>query len=141
MVGRGWGTGTCRRYSIQLKISHREAIGDTMRCIHIPGFCWRPPDVQISHETASVGGFRGRPHLAIPASIGPWYIGAHSFLNSGVKPIVDGFSIDHCMSMCNCPSEKFICHAVDGCVCRHGYTGTSTIYLPIINTSLFISHF
>jgi len=43
-------------------------------------------------QTACVGGFRGRPHLAIPASIGPLYIGAHSFLNSGAKPIVNGFS-------------------------------------------------
>lgn len=84
-------TEICHRYSIQLKISHREAIRNTMRCTHTPGFCWRSPDVHISHRMASVGDFRGRPHLVTFASIGSWYTNTHSFLNSCTKPIVDDF--------------------------------------------------
>lgn len=64
-------------------------------------------------------------------------------LNIKIWQIIYDFTVcpdqyygDHCMSICNCPSEKFICHAVDGCVCRHGYTGTSrTLYLSAHNKS------
>lgn len=35
----------------------------------------------------------------------------------------DQYYGDHCMNLCDCPTDKFICHAVSGCVCRQGYTG------------------
>ncbi|CAI6363495.1 unnamed protein product [Macrosiphum euphorbiae] len=60
-------------------------------------------------QTACVGGFRGRPHLAIPASIGPLYIGAHSFLNSGAKPIVNGFSFRSDDAKKNISASIIIC--------------------------------
>lgn len=27
------------------------------------------------------------------------------------------------MTPCECKNDNFVCHAVEGCVCRHGYTG------------------
>jgi len=77
--GEGWAE-TWHRYSIQLKISRRETIEDELRCTHAWYFgLLLTTGRSNSHRTACVGGFRGRPHLVTPASIGPWYIGTHRF--------------------------------------------------------------
>lgn len=35
----------------------------------------------------------------------------------------EGYYGDHCMEPCDCKNDFYICHPVEGCVCRHGYTG------------------
>ena len=35
----------------------------------------------------------------------------------------EGYYGDHCMEPCDCKNDFYICHPVDGCICRHGYTG------------------
>lgn len=35
----------------------------------------------------------------------------------------EGYFGDHCMTPCECKNDNSVCHAVEGCICRHGYTG------------------
>lgn len=35
----------------------------------------------------------------------------------------EGYYGDHCMQPCECPNENYVCHAVEGCVCRRNYGG------------------
>lgn len=37
----------------------------------------------------------------------------------------EGYYGDHCMEPCECKNDFFTCHAVQGCVCRRGYTGVN----------------
>ena len=35
----------------------------------------------------------------------------------------EGYYGSHCMNHCQCDNDNFICHPVDGCRCRVGFTG------------------
>lgn len=46
-----------------------------------------------------------------------------SFYGGFLSVCPEGFFGEHCYHSCNCPSQNFICHAADGCVCRRGFAG------------------
>ncbi|VEN60298.1 unnamed protein product, partial [Callosobruchus maculatus] len=35
----------------------------------------------------------------------------------------EGYYGDHCMTPCECENDNFMCHAAQGCVCKHGFGG------------------
>lgn len=39
------------------------------------------------------------------------------------------------MVPCECPNENFVCHAADGCVCKHGFIGDNCD-IPILSRSI-----
>lgn len=42
---------------------------------------------------------------------------------SSIVVCPEGYYGDHCMTPCECKNDNFICHPVDGCICKHGFTG------------------
>lgn len=35
----------------------------------------------------------------------------------------EGYYGQHCLGECACKSDRFVCHAAHGCICRQGFTG------------------
>lgn len=71
----------------------------------------------------------GRGHIVLKVSSSDVFCNSYTIDSTFLVILVwfsvcpEGYFGDSCMEACKC-RENFVCHPVEGCVCRHGYTGS-----------------